>query len=233
MRLDVVEGAHRLMLVGPHGARSAVGLSFTTDQTPYDAGPVLDGAKLTRVGTPAGEGGVHLLGGDYLPNDEVSLYGEAAQYRLRMLTSGGFSPDGVTGLRPDEFARFFRLRAKGPDGSTVMLTKTGVTYHLAHGDLRVLGLSDLGKKVGGDVHDDDCYAEDRDNYVDVILAGDEGAARDLTYLEIPGLPGGYSALYNPGGPGPHPFPGVRYTAPGPPDLQPVIMALDDPMRVSQ
>ncbi len=32
---------------------------------------------------------------------------------------------------------------------------------------------------------------------------------------------------------PEPFEGVRYTAPGPPDLEPVIMALDDPMRVDR
>lgn len=32
---------------------------------------------------------------------------------------------------------------------------------------------------------------------------------------------------------PEPFEGVRYTAPGPPDLEPVIIALDDPMRVSR
>ena len=30
-----------------------------------------------------------------------------------------------------------------------------------------------------------------------------------------------------------PFEGVRYTAPGPADLEPVINALDNPMRVSR
>ncbi|MDQ1305139.1 MAG: hypothetical protein QG671_3668, partial [Actinomycetota bacterium] len=38
---------------------------------------------------------------------------------------------------------------------------------------------------------------------------------------------------NPGGPGQTPTPGVRYTAPGPARLQPVTIALDDPMRVSR
>ena len=52
-------------------------------------------------------------------------------------------------------------------------------------------------------------------------------------VEVPSLEGGYRALYNPGGPGPEPFEGVRYAAPGPPDLEPVIIALDDPMRVSR
>lgn len=63
---------------------------------------------------------------------------------------------------------------------------------------------------------DDGYAEDRDNYIDIILVGDEEAARNVTFVEIPALEGGYRAFYNPGGPGPEPFEGVRYTAPGQP-----------------
>ena len=55
----------------------------------------------------------------------------------------------------------------------------------------------------------------------------------MTFVEIPSLEGGYRAFYNPGGPGPEPFEGVRYAAPGPPDLEPVVIALDDPMRVSR
>lgn len=47
------------------------------------------------------------------------------------------------------------------------------------------------------------------------------------------MKGGYRAFYNPGGPGPEPFEDVKYTAPGPPDLEPVTIALDDPMRVSR
>ncbi len=43
--------------------------------------------------------------------------------------------------------------------------------------------------------------------------------------------GGYAAFYNPGGPGRTPFEGVVYTSPGPADLEPVIIALDDPMRI--
>ena len=57
--------------------------------------------------------------------------------------------------------------------------------------------------------------------------------RNITFLEIPALEGGYRAFYNPGGLGPEPFEGVRYTAPGPPDMEPVIIALDDPMRVDR
>lgn len=61
-----------------------------------------------------------------LPNDGVALYGSAAAYRLRVLTTGGFSPDGVRSVYPTEFARYFRV-----------LTIDG-------GTLSVLGLADLG-----------------------------------------------------------------------------------------
>jgi hypothetical protein len=236
VRLDIVARSSPLMLAGPKGDQAATGLSWTTDHSGYAIGPTLIGAKLNRVDHPAQvEGGIAFAGNDTLPNDEIALYGSAAQYRLRLLTSGGFSPDGVRGLRPTDFARYFRLRGLAPDGRPTFLTQTGVEYHLMGGTVRILGLSDLGKKAGAapGVNYDDCYAEDRDNYVDVILAGDEAAIRQLAALEMPGLVGGYGALYNPGGPGPTPFPGVRYSAPSPPVIQPITLALDNPMRVSR
>jgi hypothetical protein len=238
VKLEIVADETPLMLIGPQGQEvSAVGLTWTTDTSPYDVGPQLVGAKLNFVGTEAvGEGGVTLIerGGGFMPNDEFSLY-EEADFRLRVLTSGGFSPDGVTGLRPDMFEDFFRVHASGPDGKTVVIDEVGVDYRVKGGTLRVVGLSDLGRaedpKAG--INYDDCYTEDRDNYIDIILVGDEAAARSVTFVEIPSLDGGYRAFYNPGGPGPEPFEGVRYAAPGPPDLEPVVIALDDPMRVDR
>lgn len=235
VRLDIVEDDTPLTLVGPDGDVSAVGLSWETDRSAYDAGPVLVGAKLNHVDDePAGETGVPFFGGDYLPNDEAALYDEG-DFRLRMLTTGGFSEDGVTGVKPDDFETFFRVHATGVDGEPVLLTEVGTDYQVQGGTLRVVGLSDLGQveDPAAGVHNDDCYVEDRDNYIDVILVGDEAAARGITHLEIPALEGGYSAFYNPGGPGPEPFPEVTYNAPGPPDLQPVLIALDDPMRVER
>lgn len=55
----------------------------------------------------------------------------------------------------------------------------------------------------------------------------------VTFVEIPSLEVGYRAFYNPGGPGPERFERVRYTAPCPPDLEPVLIALDHPMRVDR
>ena len=237
VRLDIVEDETPLLLIGPNGQEfNAVGLSWETDTSPYDSGPKLVGAKLNHVGNEAlGEGGLGFgTRSGVLPNDELSLYDEG-DFRIRVLTTGGFSPDGITGLTPTMFEDFFRIHAKGPDGEVVLLEKVGQEYLVAGGALRIVGLSDLGQKENHDegIFYDHCYAEDRDNYIDIILVGDESAARNITHVEIPSLEGGYNAFYNPGGPGPEPFEGVRYTAPGPADLEPVINALDNPMRVSR
>ena len=237
VRLDIVEDETPLLLIGPNGQEfNAVGISWETDASPYDSGPKLVGAKLNHVGNEAvGEGGLAIgTRSGVLPNDELSLYDEA-DFRIRVLTTGGFSPDGITGLTPTMFEDFFRIHAKGPDGKVVLLEQVGQDYLVADGRLRIVGLSDLGQKENPDegIFYDDCYAEDRDNYIDIILVGDEAAARNITHVEIPSLEGGYNAFYNPGGPGPEPFEGVRYTAPGPADLEPVINALDNPMRVSR
>ncbi len=44
--------------------------------------------------------------------------------------------------------------------------------------------------------------------------------------------GAYAPVYNPGGPGPTPAPGVNYTNPSPYVFQPVMMAIDDPFTVT-
>ena len=236
VRLEIVPATDgtNLMLAGPDGDVSATGLSWTTDATPYDTGPTLVGAKLNRIGdTATGEGGVTGMGGSTLPNDEISLYGTEGDYRLRMLTTGGFSSDAIRGVLPTDFETFFRLHATGADGSDVVIDRVGQEYPVAGGSLRIVGLAELGQVAGDGVVYDDCYAEDRDNYIDIIISGPEAAARSITGLEIPALAGGYAAFYNPGGPGGAPTPGIRYTAPGPASLTPVTMALDDPMRVSR
>lgn len=237
VKVEIVTGDTPLMLVGPNNQMvSAVGLSWETTTSPYDPnnGPRLVGAKLNHVGSQAiGEGLSNPIVNMQLPqNDEFDLYG-GGDFRLRVLTSGGFSPDGVSGLLPTDYERFFRLHATGTDGSTVLIEDVGVDYQVEGGTLKVLGLSDLGNVAGynGTVYGD-CYAEDRDNYIDIIIEGDEDAARNITFVEIPSLEGGYDAFYNPGGPGTTPFDGVTYTQPGPRDLEPVIIALDNPMRVT-
>lgn len=228
VRVEIVADDEPLLLVGPAGPVSAVGLAKESSN-PYVAGPSLVAAKLTRF-SARGEGAPRVLGGPF-PNDGATLYGAAAKFRLRTYTSGGFSPDGVRGLRPDEYERFFRVHLRQPDGSTLTIDRAGVEHTVAGGKLRVVGLADLGAPASKDVVYDDCYVEDWDNYIDIILDGDEAAIRTITAVEIPAKPP-YGAFYNPGGPGNAPTPGVRYTAPGPPQLQPVTLALDDPMTVT-
>jgi hypothetical protein len=228
-RVEVVADATPLMLLGPNGLVSAVGLFKDSDSTPYLSGPYLVGAKLSRMSTE-GEGGPRLFASP-LPNDGVALYGSAAQYRLRIYTTGGFSPDGVRAVLPNEFERYFRLHVQDGGAESVLITQTDQDYRVSGGTIRVLGLADLGLVASGDVIYDDCYIEDRDNYIDIILAGDEAAMRQITYVEIPAT-GNYDPFYNPGGPGNTPSSDIRYTAPGPADLEPVIIALDDPMTVT-
>lgn len=240
VKCEIVADDTPLTLVGPNGQLvSAVGLIWETDSSPYDEnnGPRLVGAKLNYVGDgPAGEGvsnfiAQQALAGILAPNSEFDLYG-GGDFRLRMLTTGGFSPDGVRGVLPTDYEKFFRIHVRGENGDTVLIEQDSIDYQVLGGTLRVIGLSDLGAVEGGDVEYGDCYTEDRDNYIDIILVGDDEAARNILFLEIPSLEGGYSAFYNPGGPGTTPYPGLSYTQPGPRDLEPVIMALDDPMRVT-
>lgn len=235
VRLDIVGD---LILVGPGGEEvNARGLFWETDATPYDVGPSLVGAKINRVDPqPIGEGGptalVALTGA--FPNNELAVYGEG-DFRIRVLTTGGFSPNGVLAVTPDDYEQFFRVHAVGVNGETVLLEEVGVDYEVAGGTLRVVGLADMGRAENPEagIYYDDCYNEDRDNYLDIILVGDEEAARSVTFVEIPATEAGYQPFYNPGGPGPEPFEGVRHTAPGPADLEPVINALDDPMLVTR
>jgi hypothetical protein len=231
VRVEVVADETPLMLVGPEGPVSAVGLFKENDSSPYDEnkGPYLVGAKLNHLITE-GEGGPRFLASNH-PNDGRALYGDMAQYRLRIFTTGGFSPDGVRGVLPTEFERYFRLHAEGEDGSTVLITNVGQPYAIAGGTITVLGLAELGLAASAGAAYDDCSLEDHDNYIDIILAGDELAIQHITYVEIP-AGDGYDAFYNPGGPGNNPTPNTRYTMPGPADLEPVIIALDNPMLVT-
>jgi hypothetical protein len=154
-RVEVVADATPLMLLGPNGLVSAVGLFKDSDSTPYLSGPYLVGAKLSRMSTE-GEGGPRLFASP-LPNDGVALYGSAAQYRLRIYTTGGFSPDGVRAVLPNEFERYFRLHVQDGGAESVLITQTDQDYRVSGGTIRVLGLADLGLVASGDVIYDDCY----------------------------------------------------------------------------
>ena len=232
----VVRGSSVLKLVGP-GQRivSAVGFSAKSPGSPYTApgvppaqrgGPTLVAAKLSRM-SAVGNTGPKIFQQN-LPNSGVSLYGRQAKFRLRMYTSGGMTPDGVTPLLPTQYDRFFRVNAVTKSGQTVRLTKAGKTYYIDGQPLRVVGLANLGRKQSSY---DACYTEVRNNYIDIVLDGSAAAARRITTVEIPST-GRYHPLYNPGGPGNDPAPGVHYTAGSPPISEHVMIALDNPLTVT-
>lgn len=225
--VSVVSG---LKLVGPAGTVSAVGLTHSSSN-PYlpNSGPSLVGAKLSIMST-AGEGvGSNNAFSSGYPNDGVSYYGSNnAQYRLRIYTTGGFSPDGVAAVLPGDFKKFFKLQVTQPDGTISWITDSGLNYSFPQGNIQVVGLADLD--VAGESIND-AYVEDFDNYIDIILAGDIAAMRMITAVQIPAADG-YLPFYNPGGPGNNPTPGVIYTTAGPAQLQPVTQAIDDPKTVN-
>ena len=109
------------------------------------------------------------------------------------------------------------------------LTESGKTYFIDGHPIRVEGLADLGVKQDSY---DQCYQEDSENQIDVILSGSVKAAERIKLLQIPAKGDGYSPLYNDGGPGNNPTPGVRYTAPSPRHSVSIINGLKDPMRVT-
>lgn len=104
--VEVVEDSTPLQMLTHSGIASAVGLS-QAGSNPYVTGngPRLVAAKLNYFSN-LGEGGpigVSLASQDKSGSD---LYGDQAQYRLRLYTSAGFSPDGIASLMPSEFSRY-------------------------------------------------------------------------------------------------------------------------------
>ncbi|MCX7107444.1 MAG: hypothetical protein NTV66_07690 [Methylococcales bacterium] len=231
VKLRIVRDATPLKLVGPRGQiKVAVGMTYGDGKTPmsgYHSGPKLCAAKLSRLST-SGEGGPAVYTTGYSPNDGVSLYGANAQYRLRVLTTGGFSPDGVRSLYPTEYSDFFKIEVKDADGRLFYLTKSNKTYHLKAGSIKILGLADLS--IAQQSYDDS-YVEDHDNQIDIILQGDEAAMKRIKNVLVPSS-SPYKPFYNPGGPGNNPTRGVTYTKPSPSINQAVTIAIDNPMTVN-
>jgi hypothetical protein len=218
-----------LMAVGPDGPVSLAGVS-SPSSNPYVAGPALVGAKLTRF-SPVGDFPPAALTGSF-PNDGYAHFGSDAEYRLRLFTSGGFSPDGVSGLMLDDFPRFFRLHATDAGGNPVLIDAGAVSYELGVGSVEVLGLAEVGAPTDKTLNRA-YYMEDHDNYFDIILKGDEAAVSRITHVEIPtSAVDGYFDIYNPGGPGRTPDPGTTYTRPAVTQMQPIFISLDDQRAVS-
>jgi hypothetical protein len=246
--VSIVEGASNgipinLTLVGPGNVLTSMTGASLASGNPYlpDGGPSLLAAKLSIM-SAAGQTTQPDFSGN-VPNDGIAYYGASdAQYRLRMYTSAGFalgnfkpSVDRPMSLMPSDYSNFFRIQV-GADSNPIYLENTGVVYTIpGAGTIEVVGLASLGLV---NTPENDAYVADNNNYIDVILKGDEAAMRQITYLDIPaggtnpatGTP--YLKLYNPGGPGNNPTPGVFYTQPGPAVHMAVTQAIDDPNTVT-
>ena len=208
--VEIVNDGTPLQLLEQHGPVDAVGLSISS-QNPYGEGngPKLVSAKLNLYST-LGEGGPIGVGSVSENNSGSDLYGDQAQYRLRLYTSAGFSPDGIQSLMPDQFGTYFQLKATTRNGDSVVISEPEVAYTIGNqGTVTVIGLADLAP-AGTTINA--AYVEDHDNYYDVILKGDLNAIRALSEVRMPSE-AGYSSVYNPGGPGNNPD--AAGAAPGP------------------
>ena len=240
VRIEVVDDGTPLMMVGPDGfLQSAVGLFANAPGSPYHTpgnGPRLTGAKLNITSAIGDEGPPGFTANT--PNDGISLYGDDAQYRLRVYTTGGYTPDGITGLKPNQYNNFFQVQVKNDAGELIPLLQAGTEYLIDDQKIEVVGLAELG--VPGQVVDgNDCYLEDRDNQIDIILKGDLPAISKVVGVRVPSeqpagqhTPDGYWQFYNPGGPGNTPVAGTTYTQGSPDHIVPVTIAIDDPMTVT-
>lgn len=232
MLFQVVASATPLKLITPWGMVDGTGLSKSSNN-PYnpDSGPTLVGAKLSRLS----------LAGDYptvgfttsVANHGVEYYGtDPRLYRLRLFTTGGFSPDGVSPIMPQQFSDFFQLTAIGSRGQTVTIAEPDVRYQVLGGYIEVKGIADLGTGLSADP--EYLYTEDVDNQFDIIvLASSPMAAKALQNVVIPDPElGTYSPIYNPGGPGTLFEPGEIYTTRSPGQTIPVEYALRNPATVT-
>ena len=201
-----------LELLSTTGPVSIVGATVASSN-PYVAGngPKLVGAKLNRF-SDLGEGAPAILGTASIRNSGGDLYGADAQYRLRLYTSAGFSPDGIASLLPSGYANYFILRARDEQGNLIPLTLAGTPYTIGtFGTITVVGLADL-TTVG--TPENAAYIGDHDNYFDVILKGDLSAIERLADVRMPSS-GSYKAVYNPGGPGNNPTGSLDNSTPPP------------------
>ena len=231
---EVVSSDTPLQLITPLGLVNGSGLSHSSNN-PYDPynGPTLVGAKLSRLS----------LAGDYptpafaysIGNHGVAYYGTSANlYRLRLFTSAGFSPDGVSGFEPQEFSRFFQLtaQAQGRRGRSVTISQADQTIPVRGGTLTVKGIADLGTGLSADPSY--TYSEDHDNQFDIIIeASNPAVIRALQTVFLPDpRTGTHSPIYNPGGPGTAPRPQVNYTQPSGGQTLAIELALENPATVS-
>lgn len=230
-----IEVVGDVTLIGPGGELfPGKGLRVKAPGSPYKTpgnGPLLTRAKLT-VMSAVGDGGPPGFT-NYTPNDGIAIYGDDAQYRLRLFTTGGYTKDGVLGLKPTEYDTSFIVQVRNAANELVPLTKANTPYVIDGYNIEVLGLAELGAP-GQVVDGNDCYGEDKDNQIDIVIKGDIEIVSKIELVDIPSNRDGYTPFYNPGGPGNTVWPGydITYTQGSPDHWVLVTNALQDPMAVT-
>jgi hypothetical protein len=131
----------------------------------------------------------------------------------------------AAGPSPSMFSDYFTLQFS--NGEAINEDNIPTTIGPTETTVTVLGLADLG--LFQEVGYDQCYTEDADNYIDIILRV-EGKKSVLDNMTVLAFSKG-KFLYNPGGPGPTPFGDVRYTAPAPANQ--IVNVKFDPKNVHQ
>lgn len=211
VKVRIVESEVPLTLVTAQGLVHAAGDEIDS-KNPYVEG---NGPRIVRANldayTDLGEGAPLWMNASN-QNAGSDLFPDEAQFRLRVYTSAGFSPDGIGSILPTDFARYFKLEATDSLGDTVWLLETGMDYTIAgYGTVRIAGIADTGRLQASY---DESYVEDHDNQYDIILSGDQAAIEQIVRIHMPSS-GDYSPVYNPGGPGNDPAsnPLVPFTVP--------------------
>lgn len=232
--VDHVEITGPIMFAGPNGqVESAEGMVGYPTYDPYNEN---DGNRVVRakmtVCDKNGDEGNWLWGASAPPNSCSDVYGvQDDMYRLRLFTQWGAFNPGRMPILPTDFETLFFLEATLADGSTMSLTETNVAYDLGVGVVTILGLAETGGNADYDPYDD-CYYDDRDNIIDVVLVGDKAAVQLITKVKHDPTIEGYTPFFNPGAVGRDGGGSLRYTTGSVAHECEVSQNIDDPQQVN-
>lgn len=234
--LEIVESSKgkRMMAVGPNGLYDMTGKSVECSN-PYSDQLEIAFVILTKYNLP----GIYNYLGDIgcgknmieEANSPLSLYSNDAQYRFRIFTKGGYSPNGISSMLPDKYDNYFYLQYKNPiTGEITDLKKSNYKYCFDnYGWIEIIGLADLGMKQ---LMYNNEYIEDHDNQIDIVVKGDEHIINHIVNLVIPSNGKEYTKFYNPGGPGPTPFSDISYSLPSEYQVVEITNNLKNPNSVT-
>jgi len=208
-----------IRFVGPNGVLvNGRGVVGAAEYDPYDATDPEGGNKIIRAKLnkcdPDGDEG-HWLWGDSAPDNSCRhIYGSDADYRIRLFTMWGAFKEKRLPIHPTDYSRYFTLVATLDNGKEVFLKETGVRYIIDGAPVIVLGLAETGTLRSDDAYDE-CYYDDRDNLIDIVLHGPGSAVTKIKRVFHSPSDGTHEVFYNPGGPGLEGGynPNFRYTVP--------------------